>query len=78
MLGLSSILCPAETVPITASTAASVAAAAASAIHGGDSPTPTPSGSTPPSPQLDKTEINDAVTKVLQGYDWTLVPIASK
>ncbi|CAH1123309.1 unnamed protein product [Ceutorhynchus assimilis] len=28
--------------------------------------------------QLDKTEINEAVTKVLQGYDWTLVPIASK
>lgn len=28
--------------------------------------------------QLDKSEINDAVTKVLQGYDWTLVPIASK
>ncbi|XP_057664385.1 transcription factor SOX-8-like [Diorhabda carinulata] len=27
---------------------------------------------------LDKSEINDAVTKVLQGYDWTLVPIASK
>lgn len=28
--------------------------------------------------KLDKSEINDAVTKVLQGYDWTLVPIASK
>lgn len=28
--------------------------------------------------QLDKSEINDAVTKVLQGCDWTLVPIASK
>ncbi|KAL1517190.1 hypothetical protein ABEB36_000986 [Hypothenemus hampei] len=28
--------------------------------------------------QLDRSEINDAVTKVLQGYDWTLVPIASK
>ncbi|XP_060520157.1 transcription factor SOX-10-like [Cylas formicarius] len=28
--------------------------------------------------QLDKSEINNAVTKVLQGYDWTLVPIASK
>lgn len=27
---------------------------------------------------LDKSEINEAVTKVLQGYDWTLVPIASK
>lgn len=31
-----------------------------------------------PTTQLDKTEINDAVTKVLQGYDWTLVPIATK
>ncbi|CAG9858324.1 unnamed protein product [Phyllotreta striolata] len=30
------------------------------------------------SQDLDKSEINDAVTKVLQGYDWTLVPIASK
>ncbi|CAH1179660.1 unnamed protein product [Phaedon cochleariae] len=28
--------------------------------------------------ELEKSEINDAVTKVLQGYDWTLVPIASK
>ncbi|KAF5273249.1 hypothetical protein FQA39_LY07580 [Lamprigera yunnana] len=28
--------------------------------------------------QLDKSEINDAVTKVLRGYDWTLVPIATK
>ncbi|XP_028134523.2 transcription factor Sox-10-like [Diabrotica virgifera virgifera] len=28
--------------------------------------------------ELDKSGINDAVTKVLQGYDWTLVPIASK
>lgn len=28
--------------------------------------------------QIDKTEINDAVAKVLQGYDWTLVPIATK
>lgn len=28
--------------------------------------------------QLDKTEINEAVTKVLQAYDWTLVPIATK
>lgn len=28
--------------------------------------------------KLDKSEINDAVAKVLQGYDWTLVPIATK
>lgn len=29
--------------------------------------------------QLDKSEINETVTKVLQGYDWaTMVPIASK
>lgn len=27
---------------------------------------------------LNKSEINEAVTKVLQGYDWSLVPIASK
>lgn len=67
------------TVAITPTTAASVAAAAATAIHG-NSTTPTPSSSagSAPSPQLDKSEINDAVTKVLQGYDWTLVPIASK
>lgn len=31
-----------------------------------------------PQKKLDKTEINDAVAKVLQGYDWTLVPIATK
>ncbi|XP_066141697.1 transcription factor SOX-9-like [Euwallacea fornicatus] len=36
------------------------------------------SSSVPKIQQLDKSEINDAVTKVLQGYDWTLVPIASK
>lgn len=28
--------------------------------------------------KLDKSEINEAVAKVLQGYDWTLVPIATK
>lgn len=33
---------------------------------------------TPHLSQLNKSEINDAVTKVLEGYDWTLVPIASK
>lgn len=38
-----------------------------------------PKGSTASVGQsLDKSEINDAVTKVLKGYDWTLVPIASK
>lgn len=26
----------------------------------------------------EKSEINDAVTKVLRGYDWTLVPMANK
>ncbi|KAF4517682.1 hypothetical protein B566_EDAN016712, partial [Ephemera danica] len=28
--------------------------------------------------ELDKKEINEAVSKVLQGYDWTLVPMANK
>nr|CAH7743891.1 unnamed protein product [Callosobruchus chinensis] len=28
--------------------------------------------------ELEKNKINDAVTKALQGYDWTAVPIASK
>lgn len=38
-----------------------------------------PKGSTASVGQsLDKSEINEAVTKVLKGYDWTLVPIASK
>lgn len=70
MLGLSSISCSPETVATT------VAAAAASVLQGGGSPTATAAAT--PAPQLDKSEINDAVTKVLQGYDWTLVPIASK
>jgi len=38
----------------------------------------------PPAPRvngvadLDKKEINDAVSKVLQGYDWNLVPMTTK
>lgn len=28
--------------------------------------------------ELEKREINEAVSKVLQGYDWTLVPMANK
>ncbi|XP_054287722.1 transcription factor Sox-10-like [Macrosteles quadrilineatus] len=51
-------------VTITASAAASVAAAAKAVI------------ARPASP--DNVQINEAVSKVLQGYDWTLVPIASK
>ncbi|XP_046659915.1 transcription factor SOX-10-like [Homalodisca vitripennis] len=51
-------------VTITASAAASVAAAAKAAIARSPSP--------------DNVEINEAVSKVLQGYDWTLVPVASK
>ncbi|KAJ9587173.1 hypothetical protein L9F63_019310 [Diploptera punctata] len=74
--------CP-ETLPgtrpvvaITASAAASVAAAAAAAIN---SDRTTLGGGTPAQTiDADKSEINEAVTKVLEGYDWTLVPIATK
>ena len=68
-----------STVSITASTATTVAAAAVSVLqeNGGPSQSAGPNGSSN-SQQIDKNEINDAVTKVLQGYDWTLVPIASK
>ncbi|PSN45112.1 hypothetical protein C0J52_18781 [Blattella germanica] len=60
-------------VTITASAAASVAAAAAAAISSDRST------HIAVAPQdADKTEINEAVAKVLQGYDWTLVPIATK
>jgi hypothetical protein len=62
-------------VSITASTAASVAAAAAAAISGDRTLL---IGTSAASADGDKTEINDAVTKVLEGYDWTLVPIATK
>ncbi|XP_044253376.1 transcription factor SOX-9-like [Tribolium madens] len=64
-----------SSVAITASTATSVTAAAVSILQ--DNNGSSNSGSSN-SQQLDKSEINDAVTKVLQGYDWTLVPIASK
>lgn len=30
------------------------------------------------SAQIDNAEINEAVTKVLQGYDWTFAPLATK
>ncbi|KRT84656.1 hypothetical protein AMK59_1879, partial [Oryctes borbonicus] len=30
------------------------------------------------SSQIDNAEINEAVTKVLQGYDWTFAPLATK
>lgn len=29
-------------------------------------------------PNLPKTDIGNAVAKVLQGYDWSLVPLASR
>lgn len=60
---------------VTTSTAAAVTATAAQLTA---SATSTSSGGAAPSPQLDKSEINDAVTKVLKGYDWTLVPTATK
>lgn len=62
-------------VTITASAAASVAAAAAAAISS-DRTSFTGTSATPI--DVDKTEINEAVTKVLEGYDWTLVPVATK
>ncbi|KAL3275621.1 hypothetical protein HHI36_020374 [Cryptolaemus montrouzieri] len=69
-----------STISISPSAAANVTAAAVSALQesnssaGGSNVKETEGGKL----QLDKSEINDAVTKVLQGYDWTLVPIASK
>lgn len=50
-------------VKITASAAASVTAAAKAAMN---------------KALKDNVQINDAVSKVLQGYDWTLVPVAVK
>lgn len=35
-------------------------------------------GASVPLATQDKAQINEAVTKVLEGYDWTLVPIATK
>lgn len=49
-------------VTITTSAAKSITAAAKAAMKG---------------PQ-DNAEIKEAVSKVLQGYDWTLVPTATK
>ncbi|XP_069702071.1 transcription factor Sox-10-like [Periplaneta americana] len=66
---------PRATVTITASAAASVAAAAAAAIG---SERASLIATTAAGSDGDKTEINEAVTKVLEGYDWTLVPIATK
>lgn len=50
-------------VTITASAAASVTAAAKAAMN---------------KALKDNAQINDAVSKVLDGYDWTLVPVAAK
>ncbi|XP_018331741.1 transcription factor SOX-9-like [Agrilus planipennis] len=78
MLSSSNLSCAtAAGVTLTATTAASVAAAAAASIqHGTTSPQRSPTSEEHSS--IDKTEINEAVTKVLKGYDWTLVPIATK
>ncbi|XP_023023564.2 uncharacterized protein [Leptinotarsa decemlineata] len=65
-------------VSISASTAASVAASAATVLQEQQASATKKSVGDATGEDLDKSEINDAVTKVLQGYDWTLVPIASK
>lgn len=67
-------------VTISPSAAASVAASAVTVLQEqqASSQASNSASSADQSQQLDKSEINDAVTKVLQGYDWTLVPIASK
>lgn len=56
-------------VSITASQAATVAALAVVEMDRGRAAA---------AKQAEKTEINAAVAKVLEGYDWTLVPIATK
>lgn len=66
------------TSSITTTTAASIVAATATSIQINTSASSAPLPGSVPSPQLDKSEINDAVTKVLKGYDWTLVPTATK
>lgn len=68
-------LAMASAVDISAGAATSVAAAAAVSIGVA---TPVGTAGLNPTTSQDKTEINDAVTKVLEGYDWTLVPIATK
>lgn len=78
MLSSTGGLVRSSTVPLNATTAASVAAAAVASIHGEPSaPSKGQSGSSE-NFQLDKTEINAAVTKVLSVYDWSLVPVATK
>lgn len=64
---------------LTAGTAASVAMAAAASIasQNAENEENVRIGVNTHGPN-DKTEINKAVTKVLEGYDWTLVPIATK
>ncbi|KAG5895604.1 hypothetical protein JTB14_009461 [Gonioctena quinquepunctata] len=75
---MSSSITRTAAVTISASTAASVAASAASVLQEQQASATNSVGSSGDAQDLDKSEINDAVTKVLQGYDWTLVPIASK
>ncbi|KAJ8922431.1 hypothetical protein NQ315_004377 [Exocentrus adspersus] len=65
-------------VTISPSAAASVAASAVTVLQEQQQQQQGGGGAVDQGQQLDKTEINEAVTKVLQGYDWTLVPIASK
>lgn len=79
MLGSGS-LSRSPTSAVTTSTVATVAVAVdtATSIQIGASAGPASSSNSAPSLQLDKSEINDAVTKVLKGYDWTLVPTATK
>lgn len=68
------------TATVTQSTSVSSVATGVGAPlqEAASSATATGNSATQQGQQLDKSEINDAVTKVLQGYDWTLVPIASK
>lgn len=76
MLSTPSVSNSRPVVSITAGTASSVAAAAAATIQ--NSSQTSGAGTPIVGAAVDKTEINEAVTKVLQGYDWTLVPIATK
>lgn len=69
---------------LTPSAAASVAAAAAAKFQGNAAGVVGSRSSAPGSSgiggdgQMGKTEISDAVTKVLKGFDWSLVPTATK
>ncbi|KAB0796723.1 hypothetical protein PPYR_10784 [Photinus pyralis] len=60
-------------VPINSNAAASIAAASVASIINETSTSPKVENAS-----LDKSEINEAVSKVLRGYDWSLVPIATK